>query len=221
MLEDTLNLKDIKIYDTFDERRVLNKEETTIASQKQENIKEAFKDWIFRDPERRQKIVETYNELFNSVRPREYEGSHLTFPGMTPDIELKPHQKNAIAHILYGNNTLLAGVGVSKTFEMIAAAMESKRLGLCPESLFVVPNHLVEQWASDFLRLYPGANILPTGKKILNRQTGKNSVPELLPEIMMQLLSDIASLKKYLFPMNDKKIQSYSRLMRSKKDFVK
>lgn len=166
MLEDTLNLKDIKIYDTFDERRVLNKEETTIASQKQENIKEAFKDWIFRDPERRQKIVETYNELFNSVRPREYEGSHLTFPGMTPDIELKPHQKNAIAHILYGNNTLLAQcVGAGKTFEMIAAAMESKRLGLCQKSLFVVPNHLVEQWASDFLRLYPGANILAARKK--------------------------------------------------------
>ena len=151
---------------TFDERRVLNKEETTIASQKQENIKEAFKDWIFRDPERRQKIVETYNELFNSVRPREYEGSHLTFPGMTPDIELKPHQKNAIAHILYGNNTLLAQcVGAGKTFEMIAAAMESKRLGLCQKSLFVVPNHLVEQWASDFLRLYPGANILAARKK--------------------------------------------------------
>ena len=166
LLEDTLNLKDIKIYDTFDERRVLNKEETTIASQKQENIKEAFKDWIFRDPERRQKIVETYNELFNSVRPREYEGSHLTFPGMTPDIELKPHQKNAIAHILYGNNTLLAQcVGAGKTFEMIAAAMESKRLGLCQKSLFVVPNHLVEQWASDFLRLYPGANILAARKK--------------------------------------------------------
>lgn len=159
-------MKDIKIYDTFDERRVLNKEETTIASQKQENIKEAFKDWIFRDPERRQKIVETYNELFNSVRPREYEGSHLTFPGMTPDIELKPHQKNAIAHILYGNNTLLAQcVGAGKTFEMIAAAMESKRLGLCQKSLFVVPNHLVEQWASDFLRLYPGANILAARKK--------------------------------------------------------
>ena len=166
LLEDTLNLKDIKIYDTFDERRVLNKEETTIASQKQENIKEAFKDWIFRDPERRQKIVETYNELFNSVRPREYEGSHLTFPGMTPDIELKPHQKNAIAHILYGNNTLLAQcVGAGKTFEMIAAAMESKRLGLCQKSLFVVPNHFVEQWASDFLRLYPGANILAARKK--------------------------------------------------------
>ena len=166
LLEDTLNLKDIKIYDTFDERRVLNKEETTIASQKQENIKEAFKDWIFRDLERRHTIVETYNELFNSVRPREYEGSHLTFPGMTPDIELKPHQKNAIAHILYGNNTLLAQcVGAGKTFEMIAAAMESKRLGLCQKSLFVVPNHLVEQWASDFLRLYPGANILAARKK--------------------------------------------------------
>lgn len=148
------------------EKRVLNKKETTIASQKQETIREAFKDWIFRDPERRQTLVAKYNELFNSTRPREYDGSHLKFPGMTPDIELKPHQKNAVAHILYGNNTLLAHcVGAGKTFEMTAAAMESKRLGLCQKSLFVVPNHLTEQWASDFLRLYPGANILAATKK--------------------------------------------------------
>ena len=137
-----------------------------IASQKQEAIREAFKDWVFHDPERRQTLVAKYNELFNSTRPREYDGSHLKFPGMTPDIELKPHQKNAVAHVLYGDNTLLAHcVGAGKTFEMTAAAMESKRLGLCQKSLFVVPNHLTEQWASDFLRLYPGANILAATKK--------------------------------------------------------
>lgn len=170
ILEDSLNLKDSRVYDTVvedgKEKRVLNKKETTIASQKQEAIREAFKDWVFRDPERRQELVEKYNNLFNSTRPREYDGSHLKFPGMTPDIELKPHQKNAVAHVLYGDNTLLAHcVGAGKTFEMTAAAMESKRLGLCQKSLFVVPNHLTEQWASDFLRLYPGANILAATKK--------------------------------------------------------
>ena len=137
-----------------------------IASQKQEAVREAFKNWVFENPERRQDLVAKYNQLFNSTRPREYDGSHLKFPGMTPDIELKPHQKNAVAHVLYGNNTLLAHcVGAGKTFEMTAAAMESKRLGLCQKSLFVVPNHLTEQWASDFLRLYPGANILAATKK--------------------------------------------------------
>ncbi len=170
ILEDSLNLKDSRVYDTVvedgKEKRVLNKKETMIVSQKQEAIREAFKDWIFRDPARRQELVEKYNKLFNSTRPREYDGSHLNFPGMTPDIELKPHQKNAVAHVLYGGNTLLAHcVGAGKTFEMTAAAMESKRLGLCQKSLFVVPNHLTEQWASDFLRLYPGANILAATKK--------------------------------------------------------
>lgn len=170
ILEDSLNLKDSRVYDTIEEdgkeKRVLNKKETTIASQKQEAIREAFKDWVFREPERRQVLVAKYNQLFNSTRPREYDGSHLKFPGMTPDIELKPHQKNAVAHVLYGDNTLLAHcVGAGKTFEMTAAAMESKRLGLCQKSLFVVPNHLTEQWASDFLRLYPGANILAATKK--------------------------------------------------------
>ena len=170
ILEDSLNLKDIRIYDTVvrdgKETRVLNKKETTLASQKQEMIREAFKDWIFRDPERRSVLVEKYNELYNSIRPREYDGSHLKFPGMTPDIELKPHQLNAVAHQLYGNNTLLAHcVGAGKTFEMAAAAMESRRLGLCHKPLFVVPNHLTEQWAGDFLRLYPGANILAATKK--------------------------------------------------------
>jgi len=170
ILEDSLNLKDTRIFDTIEEdgveKRVLNKKETMLASQKQEAIREAFKDWIFKDAERRQEVCKTYNELFNSRRPREFDGSHLKFPGMTPDIQLKPHQLNAVARQLYGTNTLLAHtVGAGKTFEMIAAAMESKRLGLCRKSLFVVPNHLTEQWAGDFLRLYPGANILAATKR--------------------------------------------------------
>ena len=170
ILEDSLNLKDSRVYDTViedgKEKRVLNKKETTIAAQKQDAMREAFRDWVFRDMDRRNELVSKYNVLFNSTRPREYDGSHLKFPGMTPDIELKGYQKNAVAHVLYGNNTLLARcVGAGKTFEMVAAAMESKRLGLCQKSLFVVPNHLTEQWASDFLRLYPGANILAATKK--------------------------------------------------------
>ena len=170
ILEDSLNLKDSRVYDTViedgKERRVLNKKETTIAAQKQDAMREAFRDWVFRDMDRRNELVSKYNVLFNSTRPREYDGSHLKFPGMTPDIELKGYQKNAVVHVLYGNNTLLAHcVGAGKTFEMVAAAMESKRLGLCQKSLFVVPNHLTEQWASDFLRLYPGANILAATKK--------------------------------------------------------
>ncbi len=137
-----------------------------LATQKQDALKEAFKDWVFADQERRDVLVEKYNELYNSSKPREYDGSHLSFPGMTPDVELKAHQKNAVAHVLYGDNTLLAHcVGAGKTFEMIASAMESKRLGLCHKSLFVVPNHLTEQWASDFLRLYPGANVLAATKR--------------------------------------------------------
>lgn len=170
ILEDSLNLKDSRVFDTViedgKEKRVLNKKETTIVAQKQDAMREAFRDWLFRDQERREVLVNKYNVLFNSTRPREYDGSHLIFPGMTPDIELKDYQKNAVAHVLYGHNTLLAHcVGAGKTFEMVAAAMESKRLGLCQKSLFVVPNHLTEQWASDFLRLYPGANILAATKK--------------------------------------------------------
>lgn len=170
ILEESLNLKDCRVYDTVledgKEKRVLNKKETTLAVQKQESLREAFKDWVFRDPEKRADLVKTYNELFNSVRPREYDGDHLKFPGMSPEITLRPHQKNAVAHQLYGNNTLLAHcVGAGKTFEMTAAAMESKRLGLCRKSLFVVPNHLTEQWGSEFLQLYPGANILVATKK--------------------------------------------------------
>ena len=171
ILEDTLNLRDVRIYDTVTdpdgkERRVLNSKETTLAQQKQQAIKDAYKDWIWSDPDRRQELVTKYNELFNSNRPREYDGSHIVFSGMNPEIKLREHQLNAVAHILYGGNTLLAHeVGAGKTFEMVAAAMESKRLGLCQKPLFVVPNHLTEQWASEFLRLYPSANILAAAKK--------------------------------------------------------
>ena len=147
-------------------RRVLNRKETMLAQQKQEMIKEAFKEWIFKDLERRETLCKKYNELFNSNRPREYDGSHIRFVGMTPEITLMQHQKNAVAHILYGDNTLLAHVvGAGKTFQMIAAGMESRRLGLAQKCLYVVPNHLIEQWGSDFLRLYPGANILVSTKK--------------------------------------------------------
>ena len=170
ILEDSLNLKDCRIFDTVmedgKEKRVLNKKETMLASQKQEAVREAYKNWIFQDAERREALCEKYNEIFNSNRPREFDGSHLIFPGMSPDIALRPHQKNAVAHQLYGDNTLLAHcVGAGKTYEMAAAAMESKRLGLAQKSLFVVPNHLTGQWASEFLQLYPGANILAATKR--------------------------------------------------------
>ena len=179
ILEDTLNLRDTRIYDTVTdpdgkERRVLNSKETTLAQQKQQAIKDAFRDWIWKDPERRQTLTKKYNELFNSSRPREYDGRHLVFPGMNPEIKLREHQLNAVAHQLYGGNTLLAHVvGAGKTYEMIAAAMEGKRLGLCQKSLFAVPNHLTEQWASEFLRLYPSANILVTTKKDFEKRNRK------------------------------------------------
>ena len=171
IIEETLNLKDVRIFDYVEDEEgrkkpVLNKKETTIALQKQELIKEGFKEWIWKDPQRREKLCKLYNEKFNSTRPREYDGSHITFNGMNPEIELREHQKNAVAHILYGGNTLLAhAVGAGKTYEMTAAAMESKRLGLCSKSLFVVPNHLTEQWAAEYLQLYPAANILVATKK--------------------------------------------------------
>ncbi len=179
ILEDSLNLRDVRIYDTVEdadgkERRVLNAKETTLAAQKQQAIREAFKDWIWRDPERRQALVRQYNEEMNATHPREYDGSHIVFGGMNPAITLREHQKNAIAHVLYGGNTLLAHeVGAGKTFEMVGAAMEAKRLGLCQKSLFVVPNHLTEQWASEFLRLYPSANILVTTKKDFEKHNRK------------------------------------------------
>ena len=171
IIEETLNLKDVRIFDYVEDedgkrKAVLNKKETAIAQAKQELIKQGFQDWIWSDPTRREKLTKMYNEKFNSIRPREYDGSHIVFNGMNPEIELREHQKNAVAHILYGGNTLLAhAVGAGKTFEMVAAAMESKRLGLCNKSLFVVPNHLTEQWAAEFLQLYPAANILVATKK--------------------------------------------------------
>ncbi len=179
ILENTLNLRDVRIYDKVEdengnERRVLNTKETTLAQQKQQVIKDAFKDWLWKDAERRQTLVAKYNELFNSIKPREYDGSHLTFPGMNPEINLRKHQRDAIARILYGGNTLLAHeVGAGKTFTMAAAAMETKRLGLCSKPMFVVPNHLTGQWASEFLRLYPSANILVTTKKDFEKANRK------------------------------------------------
>lgn len=175
ILEDTLNLRDVRIYDTVTdpdgkERRVLNQKETTLAQQKQQAIKDAFHDWIWRNPYRREALVTRYNELFNSTRPREFDGSHIAFNGMTPEITMREHQRNAVARVLYGGNTLLAHqVGAGKTFEMIASVMEGKRLGLCQKAMFVVPNHLTEQWASEFLRLYPSANILVTTRKDFER----------------------------------------------------
>lgn len=185
LLEDALNLKDTKLYDTIyedgKEKRVLNRKEIMLAQQKQELIREAFKEWIFKDIDRRETLCKTYNEIFNSIRPREYDGSHIKFVGMTPEITLLPHQKNAVAHVLYGNNTLLAHcVGAGKTFQMIAAGMESKRLGLAQKCLYVVPNHLTEQWGSDFLRLYPGANVLDATK---NDFTPANQARVFVPEL--------------------------------------
>ena len=171
ILEDTLNLRDARVYDRVEQpdgkvTSVLNKKETMLAQEKQEALKNAFKDWIFKEPERREKLVEKYNILFNSMKPREYDGSHINFVGINPEITLREHQLNAIAHTMYGGNTLLAHeVGAGKTYEMVASAMESKRLGLCNKSLFVVPNHLTEQMGSEFLRLYPSANILVATKK--------------------------------------------------------
>ena len=175
ILEDTLNLRDTRIYDIVldeegREKRVLNQQQTTLAQQKQQAIKDAFRDWVWRDPDRRHALVQEYNERFNSTRPREFDGSHISFVGINPEITLREHQRNAVAHVLYGGNTLLAHeVGAGKTFEMIAACMESKRLGLCQKAMFVVPNHLTEQWASEFLRLYPSARILVTTKKDFER----------------------------------------------------
>ena len=179
ILEDSLNLRDVRVYDTVQdpdgkERRVLNAKETTLAAQKQQALREAFREWIFKDPHRRQTLVKQYNEEMNCIRPREYDGSHIVFSGINPEIDLQPHQVNAIAHVLYGGNTLLAHeVGAGKTFEMIASAMESKRLGLCHKSIFVVPNHLTEQTAAEFLRLYPSANILVTTKRDFEKHRRK------------------------------------------------
>ena len=188
ILEDTLNLKDVRIYDTIEDeegrpKRILNKKDTMLAQQKQQVIKDAFANWIWQDPQRRISLVRQYNELFNSSRPREYDGSHIHFVGMNPEITLREHQRNAIAHVLYGGNTLLAHeVGAGKTFEMAASAMEAKRLGLCQKSLFVVPNHLTEQWASEFLHLYPNAKLLVARKKDFETANRKKFCGQLLSD---------------------------------------
>ena len=179
ILEDTLNLRDVRVYDTVEDengkpKRVLNKKETMLDGQKQQAIKDAFANWVWQDPQRREMLVRQYNELFNSTRPREYDGSHIHFVGMNPEIRLREHQRNAIAHVLYGGNTLLAHeVGAGKTFEMAASAMEAKRLGLCQKSLFVVPNHLTLQWAQEFLHLYPSAKLLVASKKDFEKANRK------------------------------------------------
>ena len=197
-----MNLKDVRIFDYVydaDGRKtaVLNKKETAIAQSKQELIKEAFAEWIWKDPDRREAICKTYNILFNSNRPREYDGSHISFSGMNPEITLRKHQVNAIAHILYGGNTLLAHVvGAGKTFEMVAAAMESKRLGLCQKSLFVVPNHLTEQWATEFCSFIRQRTSLLPPARILKPRTARNSVDGSPPATTMPLSSGIRSLRR-------------------------
>lgn len=176
-----------------------------IAQQKQDSIKDAFKNWIWKDFDRREHLTQKYNELFNSTRPREYNGDHLEFPNMNTEITLRKHQKDAIAHILYGNNVLLAHVvGAGKTYEMTAACMELKRLGISQKAMFVVPNHLIEQWGSEFLQLYPSANILVARKQDFEKSNRKSFVQELPLEIMMRLSLDILCLKKYPYPLNDK-----------------
>ena len=207
IIEETLNLKDVRIFDYIEDdegkkKAVLNKKETAIAQSKQEMIKQEFQDWIWSDPERRERLCKSYNEKFNSVRPREYDGSHIIFNGMNPEIELREHQKNAVAHILYGGNTLLAhAVGAGKTFEMVAAAQESKRLGLCNKSLFVVPNHLTEQWAAEYLQLYPAANILVATKKDFETKNRKKFCGRIATGDYDAV---IHSLKKSRCPLKDR-----------------
>ena len=207
IIEETLNLKDVRIFDYIEDdegkkKAVLNKKETAIAQSKQEMIKQEFQDWIWSDPERRERLCKSYNEKFNSVRPREYDGSHIIFNGMNPEIELREHQKNAVAHILYGGNTLLAhAVGAGKTFEMVAAAQESKRLGLCNKSLFVVPNHLTEQWAAEYLQLYPAANILVATKKDFETKNRKRFCGRIATGDYDAVIIDIHSLRKSRCPL--------------------
>lgn len=209
IMEETLNLRDVRIFDYIEDGNgrktaVLNKKETAIAQGKQELIKQAFADWIWSDPERREQLTKLYNEKFNSIRPREYDGSHLNFVGINPEITLRPHQVNAIAHILYGGNTLLAHVvGAGKTFEMVAAAQESKRLGLCQKSLFVVPNHLTEQWASEYLQLYPPPIFLSPPRKTSRPRTARSSAGALPPATTMRSSLGTANLKRSPCPWND------------------
>jgi N12 class adenine-specific DNA methylase len=210
IFEETLNLKTVTVRDRVEDgdgkyHYVVNKNETMLAREKQNQMKEKFKEWLFTDPERRQKYVKYYNETFNNIRLREYDGSHLQFPGMNPEIELKPHQKNAVARILLGGNTLLAHcVGAGKSFEMMAACMEQKRLGLANKTILVVPKPLIGQTASEFLRLYPSANILEEQSEILKRVEGNSLFHELQPVIMMQLLCLIPSLRRFQFQQSEK-----------------
>jgi len=211
IIEDTLNLRSAKVYDAKigddgKTKYVLNRKETMLAEEKQEVIKQAFSDWVFKDPERREMLTRKYNDLFNAIRPREYDGSHLRLSGISPEIQLRPHQMNAIAHVLYGKNTLLAHqVGAGKTFEMAAAAMESKRLGLCSKSLFVVPNHLTEQWGAEFLRLYPSANILVATKKDFEAQNRKRLCAKIASGDYDAVIIGHSQLKKIpIFPEREK-----------------
>ena len=210
IIEETLNLKDVRIFDYIEDeegrkKAVLNKKETAIAQAKQELIKQGFQDWIWADPTRREKLTKMYNEKFNSIRPREYDGSHIVFNGMNPEIELREHQKNAVAHILYGGNTLLAhAVGAGKTFEMVAAAMESKRLGLCNKSLFVVPNHLTEQWAAEFLQLYPAANILVATKRDFETKNRKKFCGRIATGDYDAVIIGHSQFEKYRCPLKDR-----------------
>lgn len=215
ILEQTLNQRDVRVFDYVEDENgnkkpVLNKKETAIAQDRQELIKQKFSEWIWKDIDRRERLCRIYNETFNSIRPREYDGSHICFSGMNPEITLRPHQVNAIAHIMYGGNTLLAHeVGAGKTFEMVAAAMEMKRLGLCTKSLIVVPNHITEQWAAEWLQLYPSANILVATKRTLKHRTARNSAPVSLPATMTQLSSVTRSLRKSPCRQNGR-LPSYS-----------
>ena len=220
ILEETLNLKDVRIYDTIEDaegkpKRVLNKRETMLAQQKQQVIKDAFANWVWQDPQRRIALVKQYNELFNSTRPREYDGSHIKFVGMNPEITLREHQRNPFALVLYGGNTLLAHeVGAGKTYEMAASAMEAKRLGLCQKSLFVVPNHLTEQWASDFLNLYPNAKLLVARRKDFETANRKNSAPASPPATTMLSSLGTASLSAFLCPLSGRSVLFRSKFMK-------
>ena len=220
ILEETLNLKDVRIYDTIEDaegkpKRVLNKRETMLAQQKQQVIKDAFANWVWQDPQRRIALVKQYNELFNSTRPREYDGSHIHFVGMNPEITLREHQRNAIAHVLYGGNTLLAHeVGAGKTYEMAASAMEAKRLGLCQKSLFVVPNHLTEQWASEFLNLYPNAKLLVARRKDFETANRKKFCARIATGTTMPSSSGIASLSAFRCPLSGRSVSFRSKFMK-------
>ena len=217
IIEETLNLRDVRVFDYVEDENgnkkpVLNKNDTAVAQGKQQLIKDAFADWIWKDQERRDRLCKLYNEKFNSVRPREYNGEHLNFVGMNPEITLRPHQVNAIAHILYGGNTLLAHVvGAGKTFEMVAAAQESKRLGLCNKSLFVVPNHLTEQWAAEYLQLYPSANILVASKKDFETKNRKKFCGRIATGDYDSVIIGHSQLEK--IPMSVERQQAMRRVM--------